>query len=70
MTPIVKLTEEIKNTEPNGRVVIDLLNESTIDLYNVKEGDELFVPETNNVVYVYGEISSEGAVMFSENEGC
>jgi len=69
LTPIVKLTEEIKNTEPNGRVVIDLLNESTIDRYNVKEGDELFVPETNNVVYVYGEISSEGAVMFSENEG-
>lgn len=69
LTPIVKLTEEIKNTEPNGRVVIDLLNESTIERYNVKEGDELFVPETNNVVYVYGEISSEGAVMFSENEG-
>ena len=69
LTPIVKLTEEIKDTEPNGRVVIDLLNESTIDRYNVKEGDELFVPETNNVVYVYGETSSEGAVMFSENKG-
>ena len=69
LTPIVKLTEEIKDTEPNGRVVIDLLNESTINRYNVKEGDELFVPETNNVVYVYGEISSEGAVMFSENKG-
>ena len=69
LSPIVKLTEEIKNTEANGRVVIDLLNDSTIDLYSVKEGDELFVPETNNVVYVYGEISSEGAVMFSENKG-
>ena len=69
LTAIVKLTEEIKNTEPNGRVVIDLLNDTTIDLYNVKEGDELFVPEKNNVVYVYGEISSEGAVMFSENKG-
>ena len=68
LSPIVKLTEEIKNTEPNGRVVIDLLNDATIDLYSVKEGDELFVPETNNVVYVYGEISSEGAVMFSENK--
>ena len=69
LSPIVKLTEEIKNTEANGRVVIDLLNDSTIDLYSVKEGDELFVPEINNVVYVYGEISSEGAVMFSENQG-
>ncbi len=69
LTPIVKLTEELKNTEPNGRVVIDLLNDSTVDRYSVKEGDELFVPEMNNVVYVYGEISSEGAVMFSENQG-
>ncbi len=69
LSPIVKLTEELKDTEANGRVVIDLLNDSTIDLYSVKEGDELFVPETNNVVYVYGEISSEGAVMFSENKG-
>ncbi len=69
LTPIVKLTEELKNTEVNGRVVIDLVNESSIDLYKVKEGDELFIPERNNVVYVYGETSSEGAVMYSDNQG-
>ena len=68
LSPIVKLTEELKDTPPNGRVVIDLLNESTIDLYNIKEGDELFVPERNNVVYVYGETSTEGAVVFAENQ--
>ena len=45
LAPIVKLTEELKNTEPNGRIVIDLLNDSTIDRYSVKEGDELFIPE-------------------------
>ena len=69
LTYIVKLTEELKNTEINGRVVIDLVDEKSIDLYKVKEGDELFIPERNNVVYVYGETSSEGAVMYSENEG-
>lgn len=63
--PVVQLTQEIKNTDANGRVVIDLLNEGS-DLYNVQEGDELFIPERNNVVYVYGEISTEGAVMYSE----
>ena len=68
LTPIVVLTEELNNTDSNGRVVIDLLNDRTIELYNIKEGDELFVPERNNVVYVYGEISSEGAVMYSDNE--
>ena len=69
LTPIVKLTEKLNNTDANGRVVINLLNEQTIDLYSVKEGDELFVPERNNVVYVYGETSTEGAVMFTENQG-
>jgi SLBB-domain like (DUF1017). len=49
--------------------VVDLLNDSSIDLYTVKEGDDLFIPEKNNVFYVYGEISSEGAVMYSSNEG-
>ena len=28
LTPIVKLTEEIKNIEPNGRVVVDLVNDN------------------------------------------
>ena len=68
LTPIVVLTEELNNTDVNGRVVINLLNDSSIDLYKIKEGDELFVPERNNVVYVYGEISSEGAVMYSDGQ--
>jgi len=68
LTPIVKLTEKLNNTDPNGRVVIDLLNDSTAGLYSIKEGDELFVPERNNVVYVYGETSTEGAVMYSDNK--
>ena len=68
LTPIVLLTEELNKTDPNGRVVIDLLNESTLGLYSIKEGDDLFIPENNYVVYVYGEISSEGAVMYSENQ--
>ncbi len=68
MTPLVSLIRELKNTEVNGRVVINLLDDSSMDLYKIKEGDELFVPERNNVVYVYGETSTEGAVMFSENQ--
>ncbi len=69
LTPIVKLTEEIKNNENNGRVVVDLVNNESVDLYSVKSGDELFIPEINNVVYVYGETSAEGAVMFSPDQG-
>ena len=68
MTPLVALIKELKDTEVNGRVVINLLDDSSIDLYKIKEGDELFVPERNNVVYVYGETSVEGAVMYTDSQ--
>ena len=68
LTPIVKLTEEIKNSDNNGRVVVDLINDEFDNQYSVKSGDELFIPEFSNVVYVYGETSTEGAVMFSEDK--
>ena len=68
LTPMIALTKEINNTEANGRVVIDLLDEETIGRYYIKDGDGLIIPETNNIVYVYGETSSQGAVMFSENK--
>ena len=68
LTPMIALTKEINNTEANGRVVIDLLDEETIGRYYIKDGDGLIIPETNNIVYIYGETSSQGAVMFSENK--
>ena len=68
LTPIVQLTKEIKESDNNGRVIIDLEDEDLISSYSVKENDHLFIPEINNVVYVYGETSSEGAVMYSEDK--
>ena len=62
--PIVQLTTEIKNSKPNGRVVVDLLSESEESIF-VREGDRLIIPETTNHVYIYGEVSSEGAVLFN-----
>ena len=68
LSTIIELTKEVKNSEINGRVVVDMLNEYSVDLYKVKEGDSLFIPEKNNVVYVMGEVSSEGAVMYSDEQ--
>lgn len=68
LMPVVALTQEIKDAEPNGRIVIDLLDENFSNLVLISQGDELFIPETNNNVYVYGEISAEGAVMYSPNQ--
>lgn len=69
LTPILKLTEEIKNSTPSGRVVIDLLNENAEDSLNIRSGDSLLIPEKANSVFVFGEVSSEGAVRFVQNEG-
>lgn len=68
LTPIIKLTEEIKNSKPSGRVVVNLIDEEFNISQNVNEGDTLIIPEKTNSVYVYGEVSSEGAVVFKENE--
>lgn len=68
LTSLVQLTNETKNNEPNGRVVINLNDENSLNMYPIKNNDSLFIPEKANVVYVYGEVSSEGAVMYLAGE--
>jgi protein involved in polysaccharide export with SLBB domain len=68
LTAVVGLAQELKKSESNGRVVVDLLDEDSLNLNYIKDGDELIIPENNNVVYIYGEVSSEGAVMFDSNQ--
>ncbi|MDA9804392.1 SLBB domain-containing protein [Gammaproteobacteria bacterium] len=68
LTPIVKLTKEINNAEPNGRVVIDMTSVESRRKLGIQAGDSLLVPEKNNNVYVYGEVSTEGSVMFAPNK--
>ena len=69
ITPIVGLTQEINNTEANGRIVVDMESESARMTLGIQEGDNLIVPEKTNNVYVYGEVSSEGSVMYVPGEG-
>ena len=69
ITPIVGLTQEINETEPNGRIVIDINNEDARKALGIQEGDSIIVPEKTNNVYVYGEVSTEGSVMYASNKG-
>ncbi len=69
LTPILKLTEEIKNSTPSGRIVVDVLSEDSDNFLNIRSGDRLIIPEKNNSVFVYGEVSSEGAIAYAPNEG-
>ena len=69
LTPILKLTEEIKNSKASGRIVVDLVSEDSDSFLNIRAGDTLIIPEKTNSVFVFGEVSSEGAVTFMNNEG-
>jgi protein involved in polysaccharide export with SLBB domain len=69
MAPIIGLTKEIKSAKPSGRVVVDLISESEEYSLNIKEGDHLIIPEKTNTIFVYGEVSSEGAVMYEGDKG-
>lgn len=69
LTPIVRLTSQIKNYEASGRIIVSLEeDDDDFQEVQIKDGDELVIPEMTNNVYVYGEISSEGSVMYSPNK--
>ena len=69
LTPIVRLTSQIKNYEAAGRIVVNLEeDDEDHQEVQIKDGDELVIPEITNNVYVYGEISTEGSVMYSPNK--
>ena len=67
LSSVIELTEKLKNSLPNGRVVIDLLNDSSERIV-IKDGDTLTIPEKPNHVYIYGEVSYEGALKFNPNQ--
>ncbi len=69
LTPMVRLTKEINDSEANGRIVVDIENMSSRQSLGIQEGDSLIIPEKTNNVYVYGEVSSEGSVMYVPNKG-
>ena len=62
LTSIIDLSQQLQNIEPNGRVIIDLLDDSTQVL--VKDGDVLKIPEKTNNVFIFGEVLNEGAVIY------
>jgi len=62
ITPLVTLSQQIKNAEPNGRIIVDLLDDSNEML--VRDNDSLYIPEKNNNVFIFGEVLNEGALLY------
>jgi len=69
--PISLIMEEIKSKKPSGRVnaefnlaILEANKEKDILL---QDGDTIVIPERTNQVYIYGEVSSEGTVIFDKS---
>lgn len=67
LSSVIELTQNLKETTPNGRIVIDLLAEVGESLV-IKDGDKLTIPEKPNHIYIYGEVSYEGALKFDSTK--
>ena len=62
ITPLITLSQQIKNSTPNGRIIIDLLDDSSQIV--IKNDDSIFIPEKNNSVFMFGEVLNEGALIY------
>lgn len=67
LNSIVELTENLKNSMPNGRVVIDM-KDMALDSLVMQDGDKITIPEKSNHIYIYGEVNYEGALHYEDNK--
>lgn len=64
--PLIQLTTELKDAEPSGRVIVDFVDNESSNPIKIQDGDSIHIPELSNQLYMYGEISNEGAAIFVE----
>jgi protein involved in polysaccharide export with SLBB domain len=66
LSSLIELTETLKNNTPNGRIVVDIERDSSNVI--ISDGDRLIIPEIPNHIYVYGEVSYEGALKYDDTK--
>ena len=72
LTPLISLASDLKDTDVSGRIQVEL------DLQKLKsnpslntilqDGDEIIIPELVNHIYIFGEISNQGTVLYDKDE--
>ena len=63
ISSLVTIASDIKEIEPIGRIIIDLTDSSTLNL--LRDEDEIFIPEKNNNIFIYGEVFNEGSLIYN-----
>ena len=69
---IVTIMTQLKDKPTSGRVSanfdLDLINAGEVKDIILQNGDAITIPEYLDHVYIFGEVSSEGTIRFSENK--
>ena len=65
------LLNEIKNTEPSGRLVVEFdminLSDNPKSRILLNDKDRIHIPKMQNTVYVYGDVVNPSAITFNDN---
>ena len=73
MAPLSKLITRLRESEPLGRVVVDLdilsLRTNPISNFKLQDGDVLFVPTRPNSVSIVGEVLNSSTQSFNPDLG-
>ena len=72
LTPLISLATDLKDTEVSGRIQVelDLLKlESEPSLNTIlQDKDQIIIPELVNHIYIFGEISNQGTVLYDTDK--
>jgi len=72
LTPLISLASDLKDTDVSGRIQVELDLEKlkTNPSLNtiLQDGDEIIIPELVNHIYIFGEISNQGTVLYDKDE--
>ena len=68
LMPLSTLIDRLRNEEPLGRMVVELdylhLKTNPVDNFNVKNGDQLYIPKRPNFVSIVGEVLNSTSIGF------
>mgnify|MGYP001456446545 CR=1 FL=1 len=71
LTPLISLATDLKNSEVSGRIQVEFdlqkLRQNPSLNTILQDGDSILIPEMINHIYVFGEISNQGTVIYKEN---
>lgn len=67
-TPLISILDQIKDSEPSGRVIVDLEFKNQDNPVLIKDKDRLIIPEKTNQIYIYGSVSSTGSAEFKPGQ--